>query len=244
MAINSEQSNTENSSLLPTLVEPSMFDDFEFDVLQEISSSYDTDVTENPVETGFVVADHVIKKPVKLSLTVLFTPTNVTWNDRRGGVVKTRLQDVEKQLKTIRDKGEPGTVKTLLNVYKNMIMTSVKLTRDKTGFKIIANFEFTEVIIVDTKTAAVNEQYANQAQNAAANDNAAQDSTDTSVDGGDSAGNEADTTTAQDQAGKTDTSAGTAETKDITPATNNTNTAQTGAEETANTANKSYAASV
>ncbi|WP_196595249.1 phage baseplate protein [Pectinatus frisingensis] len=215
------------SLLLPALVEPSMFDDFEFDVVQEISPSYDAELTDNPVETGFVIADHVIKKPVKLNLTVLFTPTNVTWADRRGGVSQTRLQDVEKQLYAIRDKGEPGTVKTQLNIYENMVLTSAKLSRDKTGFKIIANLEFTQAIIVDTQTTDVPEEYASQASNAATSD-----------------ATSADSTTAQSQAGATNANAGTASTSTISADTNNADTSETGSEETASTANKSILASM
>ncbi len=215
------------SLLIPVLLEPSMFEDMEFDVLQEISQSYDAELTDNPVETGFVIADHVIKKPVKVNLTVLFTPTCVTWADRRGGVAQTRLQDVEKQIYAIRDKGEPGTVKTQLNIYENMVLTSAKLNRDKSGFKITANLEFTQAIIVDTQMADVPEEYADQAANAAASD-----------------ATSADSTTAQSQAGATNTNAGTASTSTISADTNNADTSETGSEETASTANKSILASM
>lgn len=157
-------------SVVPQLVAPSMFDDFEFDVLQEFKADYDAEVTDNPVETGFVVADHVIKKPVKLNLTVLFTPTNVTWNDRRGGTVSSRLYDVEKTIKLKRDAGLPGIVVTQNNIYENYVMTSCSFTRDEKGYKLTANMEFTEVILVSVETADVPEAYADAAAAAAAGD--------------------------------------------------------------------------
>lgn len=183
----------------------------EFEVLLERTPNYDSEVTSNPVETGFVISDHVIKKQNKLNITALFTPTPVTWNERQGGANASRLVEVEERLKAIRNTGEPITITTPDNIYENMVITSISLPRDNKGYSIKANLEFAEVIRVDTQTADVPEQYVALA--------------------------------AQAQAGQTDTDAGTAQTETITAPTNNTDTATTGSEETADTANKSWAAS-
>lgn len=206
-------------AIIPKLLTPTMFDDFEMDVVQEFKTDYSLEITDNPVETGFRIADHTIKRPTKLNLTVIFTPTNVTWDTRRGGAELSRLVDVENQFKLIRDTGEVGTVVTQNNIYENMMLNSASLVRDNKGYKITANLEFTEVTIVSTRTAVIPEEYASMASQA--------------------------------QAGQTDTDAGTAETSNITADTN-TNGAggagatdtNTGTTETAETSNKSVAASL
>ena len=40
-------------AIIPKLLAPTMFDDFEMDVVQEFKTDYSLEITENPVETGF-----------------------------------------------------------------------------------------------------------------------------------------------------------------------------------------------
>jgi hypothetical protein len=185
-----------------------------FDVLLERKADYDSEVTSNPTETGFAISDHVIKKPNKLNITALFTPTPVTWAEYQGGPNENRLLELEQKIKAMRDAGETITVTTPDNIYSDMVLTSISLPRDNKGYSITANLEFTNVIIVDTQTADVPEEYVVLASQV------------------------------QSQAGATDTDAGTAQTEEITAPTNNTDSTTSGSEATADTSNKSWAASV
>ena len=213
-----------DSLILPALVEPSSFTSqdgsivLEFDVLEEFKADRTSEVTENPVETGFVISDHIINNQLKLNLTVMFTPTPVTWADRRNGVAPTRLEDIERTVEQIRNNKVVGTVKTQNNIYESMVLTSAPLSRDKSGYKYTGNFEFTNVIIVSTQNAAIPEEYASAAQASAAADQQATEQS-----------------TPQSQAGATGTNAGAANTTQISADTNNADSAQTGSQETAGT---------
>ena len=61
------------------LLSPITIDDVEVDVLSEHTIELKNDITEFPVETGFSISDHTIKKQPTLSLVVIFTPMPVTW---------------------------------------------------------------------------------------------------------------------------------------------------------------------
>ena len=79
------------TTVLPKLVEPAQIGDYlECDVILSRTTDFSAEVTEYPVEDGFSISDHCIRKPLKLQLEVLFTPTPVTWwNAAFGGKLHT-----------------------------------------------------------------------------------------------------------------------------------------------------------
>jgi len=205
---------------------PTLFGSFEMDVVMERNPEYEAEVTDNPVETGFVVSDHIIKKQPKMTMTVIFSPTNVTWNDRRGGTQPNRITDVEKALETLLNSGEPTFLKTQDNVYQDMLLVHFTMPRNtKDGKAVKSTLEFRKVVRTSTETTSVPAAYASTATTT-----------------NDTTG--ADQTTASDQAGSTDTNAGDADTSDIGSSTNNADTEESAGSETAGTANKSIAASI
>ena len=67
-------------SLFNELLEPmSIGDNLTVDVLLSHRINYDSEVTRFPVETGFEISDHIIRKQPQFECEVLFTPTSVTW---------------------------------------------------------------------------------------------------------------------------------------------------------------------
>ena len=58
---------------------PATIGDLQCDCIVDHVTSFDSDVTEHPIEGGFVIADHVARSPMKLSLTAIITPTPVSY---------------------------------------------------------------------------------------------------------------------------------------------------------------------
>ena len=198
-------------------------DDLQVDVLDSYSYTLDGEVTENPTELGFNVADHVINKQTVLSLTALFAPYPVTWYELQKDKLETRIEDVKREIKRIHDTKEPITVKTHDAIYDNMIMTKAPIAITKeNGNSLLVEFEFKQVVRVQANTADVPPEYAQQDEKIVA------------------------------QVTQTDASAGTATTTEIgTGGTGSTNTAVTGgdtfftgAEKTANVASNSLSSSM
>ena len=143
------------------LKEPATIGDLKCDVVMEREVKFESEVTEHPVEDGFAIADHVSRKPVKLSLTAIFTPTPVTWFEVMGGNNQHRMADVVNALQSIYKKGEPITIKTVDAIYKNMIMTSAPLPRNiYNGYCYSCQLEFVEVRRAEHKTEKIPEKNA------------------------------------------------------------------------------------
>lgn len=212
-----DNNQTQNFILITDLIEPIKIDNIEVDVVKEHIITYDSEVTEFPVETGFIISDHVINKQPVLRLDCIFTPTPVTWFELHKDQAQTRLEDVRRELKRIRDEGEPITVSTPESIYENAVLVSVPLSRNtKDGYSLRCTLEFRLIAVVQSNTAGVPAEYAEQE------------------------------TKVQAQTGKTEENAGTATTKDIGDggsgavgegaSSGDTNSSyDTGSEETANT---------
>lgn len=208
-----------NKLLSPVL----LGNDLQVDVLDSYSYELDSEVTENPTELGFNIADHVINKQTVLSLTALFSPYPVTWYSLQKNKLETRIEDVKREIKRIHDTKEPITVVTHDAIYENMIMTKAPISISKdNGSSLLVEFEFKQVIRVQANTADVPPEYATQDEKIIS------------------------------QVTQTDAAAGTATTTEIgtggSGATNSSitggDTFYTGTEQTANTANSSLNSSM
>lgn len=129
------------------------------DVVMSRETNFDSEVTEYPVEDGFPIADHVVRKPMRLSMDVVFTPTPVTWgNSFLGGRT---LNAVTNMLMQIYQKGEPVTITLVDAIYTDMVMTSAPLPRNvENGYCYRCQLEFTHVRRVVQRTEDVPEEYA------------------------------------------------------------------------------------
>lgn len=136
-------------------------DNLEVDVLMDRQTTFDTNVTENPVEDGFPVSDHVTRKPLSLTMTCVFTPTPVTYAGRN--LSSGRLAQVARDLQEIYKKGEPITITLPDAIYPNMVMTHAPIARSVTdGVAYRLQISFVQVRIVKQKKEDVPEDGTNE----------------------------------------------------------------------------------
>lgn len=103
------------------------------------------EITQQPVQQGASIADHAFKKPVSLSIQMLFSD-NFTQS----------LSDVYQELLTLQSTLEPFNVVTPKRTYYNMLLATMGQTTDKKTenvLSITANFQ--EVILVPIVTTIV-----------------------------------------------------------------------------------------
>jgi len=136
-----------NTRLLPKLTQPAQIGDFlTCDVILSRTTQFDTEVTEFPVEDGFSISDHCIRKPMKLTLEVLFTPTPVTWYSAIPQSGTDVLNKVINAIMDIYRKGEPVTVKLIDAIYDDMVLTSAPMPRRAAdGYCYVCTLQFTHV---------------------------------------------------------------------------------------------------
>ena len=119
-----------NTGILPKLTQPAQIGDMlECDVILSRTTTFESEVTQFPVEDGFSISDHCIRKPMKLTLEVLFTPTPVTWFLAALGGSRHSLNRVIDAVMDIWKKGEPVTIKLVDAIYTDMVMTSAPMPR-------------------------------------------------------------------------------------------------------------------
>ena len=140
---------------------PATIGDLQVDCVVDHITSFDSSVTEHPIEGGFVIADHVSRQPMKLSVTVIITPTPVSYFRIMGGSNPDRLGEASAYFEQVHLKGEPITIVLPDRICENMVMTSCPLPRNvQNGFCYRLGLEFTHVTIVSQKTEEIPEQNA------------------------------------------------------------------------------------
>lgn len=139
---------------------PAKIGDLAIDVVIDHETKLESDVTDNPVEDGFTISDHVSRKPLTLTLTAVFTPTPVSYLGTLGNNPN-RLKEVADELQDIWKKGEPITIVLADGIYTNMVMTSAPLPRNvQNGFCYKMQLSFRQVRIGIQKTEDVPEDTA------------------------------------------------------------------------------------
>lgn len=140
---------------------PATIGTLQCDCIVEHTTEFNSSVTEHPIEGGFVIADHVAREPMKLSLTAIITPTPVSYFRIMGGSNPDRLGEAASYLEQVHLAGEPITIVLPDGIYDSMVMTSCPLPRNvQDGFCYRLALEFTHVTIVSQKTEEIPEQNA------------------------------------------------------------------------------------
>lgn len=146
-------------------------DNLTVDVVMSKEVTFESTVSENPVETGFVISDHVHRKPLKLTLDAVFTPTSMTGGGQlalglfgRTGTNSTgRLTNVFNSIMQIYKDGAPVRVTLPDNIYENMVLVAAPLPRRaEDGICYRSQLEFQQVIVVSAKTETVPEETADE----------------------------------------------------------------------------------
>ena len=130
--------------------------------MKEVHDS-DCNVTTNPVEDGVAVADHVQILPKTLSMEGVVTDTPVSFSiiNNVTGLISTatslfgassRSKDAYDDLLKLRDERQPFRVVTGLQVYDNMILEKLSITRTaQTGKAINFRALLREIAIVKSE---------------------------------------------------------------------------------------------
>lgn len=136
---------------------PVTFGNVTIDALLDYETRFESDVTSNPVEDGFPVADHVTRKPIELSITAVFTPSAL------HGANPNRLQEVLAAIQMIYRAGEPVTVALRSAIYENMVLVSAPLPRTvQDGVCYKCRLNFVQVRRVTQRTEDVPEDTASE----------------------------------------------------------------------------------
>ena len=140
---------------------PATIGELQVDCVVDHVTNFQSNVTEHPVEGGFVIADHVARQAMRLSLTAIITPTPVSYFRIMGGSNPDRLGEAASYLEQVHLAGEPITIVLPDGIYDSMVMTSCPLPRNvQDGFCYRLALEFTHVTIVSQKTEEIPEQNA------------------------------------------------------------------------------------
>lgn len=105
-------------------------DGFSVDITRLEDHSFESEVTEHPVEEGVDITDHVRRKPIKLSMECVVSDSPVgPVRDLRNRVTTKPSEDAFAKMLAIREAGEPVTVATSLKVFNNMLLTNLGVPR-------------------------------------------------------------------------------------------------------------------
>ena len=110
--------------------------------------NYSTDISENTVETGYVIADSVINKPITVQITQIISTTDA--NNLSNAVNSNVFSYWQAIYNRLIDSRVLMTVQTSDYIYKNMILTSFSVKRGNKSILTEITLNFKQVIIVST----------------------------------------------------------------------------------------------
>lgn len=113
-------------------------------------------ITENPVEDGSVVSDHVFANQIRLRIEGEITDSPLSlFGSNLGGISERRIEAYER-LKELYDKREEITVVTGYNVYNNMVIKDLVLPREvNTGRRLVFTCDLVQIRKVASQTVAL-----------------------------------------------------------------------------------------
>ncbi|MBT4266622.1 MAG: hypothetical protein HOD85_20680 [Deltaproteobacteria bacterium] len=123
---------------------------FEIDVVITENLTEENLVTQNPVESGSLVADHVTTMPDKLDIEGLITDTPISLLNPlydKAEATKGRSKNQYDKLSKLKKKKKRLRITTGLRVYENMVFESLSAKRDNSGHKIGFTASLIEVIV-------------------------------------------------------------------------------------------------
>lgn len=130
---------------------------WQFDAVLKEEHGQKLTVTKNPIETGVSISDHCYIDGAVLSLVgsvadirMANAPDMYDPSIGRSNDAYQQLCDLENQLAT--KQLEPFEIVTSVKVYTNMVMTEIKMERDKTT-SLLGRFEmsFEQIVTVDSQ---------------------------------------------------------------------------------------------
>ena len=116
--------------------------------------NYSADVSENTVETGYVIADSVINKPITVQITQIISTTN-----ERGGQNSNIFSYWQSIYNRLIDSRVLIKVQTSDYIYNNMILTSFSVKRSNKHLMTEITLNFKQIIIVSTSLVNMPKNY-------------------------------------------------------------------------------------
>lgn len=120
--------------------------EFQADLTLEESHERSAEVTENPIESGAVVSDHVITNPERLRLEGFVTDAPAAARERAAGRTQGAFETLEQAWRN----REPLTVVTGRKTYTDMIIVRLDMPRDRPS-SMRFTMEFQAVTIVESQ---------------------------------------------------------------------------------------------
>lgn len=126
----------------------------EFDVLLDETHDWSNDITDNPVENGSPVTDHIIRQSDKFRMTIMVTDASLYQKQTSSSdQITANAFDVLRQLM---DSRETVTVFTKYNTYYDMGISHIGVPRSKeNGNSLIFQIEFKHIRLASTQTVKV-----------------------------------------------------------------------------------------
>lgn len=122
--------------------------EFEADLTLEETHERTSEISQNPIESGGFVSDHVILNPERVTIQGFQTDTPAAVLALfRGG----RTQDAFEKLESAWKSREPMTLVTGRKTYKSMMITRLSLPRDRPK-SMAFTIELQKIQIVETQT--------------------------------------------------------------------------------------------
>lgn len=138
---------------------PATLDGIQFDVLLSQDETYEAQVPDYPVESGYKVQDGVLPEPLVIDPVLYLSNTPVTWKSRIG-TSRNRVKNVEARLRNMFWNREPVTFRTSDMTYENMVITSLKISKtEEDGYARRIPITLKQVEITETKTGAIPDGY-------------------------------------------------------------------------------------
>ena len=119
--------------------------DLEIDIVSSEVIELPSETTDNPIESGSEVTDHIINKPILLRMVCQIGGSNLTnWTDRK-------IEGYE-ALKKLRDDKQPVTVVSGLETFTNMLINNISIDRNLQNASVLQfQIEFKQAKIVSSQ---------------------------------------------------------------------------------------------
>ena len=136
---------------------PASLNGITFDAIITRETTYEADVPEYPIETGFYVTDAILRKPVTLNVKAFISNSPVTWRELRS---PNRLSSTLKKLENLYFSGKLVTFSTSKKVYSSMAMTSLTVPEtEEMADAVEVSFTLKQVRTTKSKTKTIPSDY-------------------------------------------------------------------------------------
>ena len=119
--------------------------DLQIDIVSSEVIELPSETTDNPIESGSEITDHIINRPILLRMVCQIGGSNLTnWTDRK-------IEGYE-ALKRLRDDKQPVTVVSGLETFSNMLINNITIDRNLQNASVLQfQIEFKQAKIVSSQ---------------------------------------------------------------------------------------------